>query len=172
MAGWTDPKTWTVGESLTFEEMNTYMRDNQDALKSPPSASVQIDEASDYTTSNTSFEDVDATNFSVEITTTGGDVMLHFYLSASNTTTGRITFFDVAQNGVRIGGDDGMIAVMAGASNGRNAISCTHLITSLAAGTYTFKLMWKVTANTSTIYAGAGTVNGDLHPHMWAREVS
>jgi hypothetical protein len=169
---YTDPKTWSESEALTHTDFNTYIRDNQTALKSPPSDSYVCNEAADYTTTSTSFVDVDATNLSLQITTTGGDVMAHFYLSASNTNIGNFTFFDIDLDGTRIAGDDGMICARAGSVNGRNAISATHLVTSLAAGTHTFKLQWKCSANTSTVYAGAGTANGDLHPQFWVREVS
>lgn len=29
---WTDPKTWSVGDVLTAADMNTYVRDNEDAI--------------------------------------------------------------------------------------------------------------------------------------------
>lgn len=34
--GWTAPKTWTAGETLTAVDLNTHVRDNLEFLHSPP----------------------------------------------------------------------------------------------------------------------------------------
>lgn len=170
MSGWTTPRTWTVDELVTASMMNTHIRDNLTVLKDPPSDSYVANEASDYTTTSTSFVDVDATNLRLTITTNGGDVMVHFHGTILAAQPLAI-FFDVdVDDAGRIGGDDGIIRSTA---QYPTAMSFTRLITGLAAGEHTFDLMWKVsTANTGTLYAGAGTSGCDLHPQFWAREVS
>ncbi len=162
MADWTTPKTWAVDELVTASDFNTHIRDNLNALKAPPSAHYELDEASDYTTSSASFVDVDATKLALTITTNGGDVLVHFH-----GTVLYDAYFDVAVDGTRVGGNDGMLCFTGSAI----PVSFTRLITGLSAGEHTFKLQWKTTG-TCHLYAGAGTSGRDLHPQFWAREVS
>ena len=74
---WTTPKTWS-SEPLTSTDLNTYVRDNQNYLKGRVDAdAAQYERTSgDYTTSSSTLVDVDATNMSLTITTTGGDVLV------------------------------------------------------------------------------------------------
>lgn len=161
---WTQPKTW-ASEPLTSGDLNTHLRDNLEALKEPPSANYILNESSDYTTTSTSFVDVDATKLALTITTNGGDVMVHFHAMVANSS--QHTFWDIDVDGTRIGTNDGIVR-----GAGTSIVCFTRLITGLAAGSHTFKLQWKVNAGTATLYAGAGTSNGDLHPQFWVREVS
>ena len=171
MATWTTPKTWSTGEALTASDMNTHIRDNLDALKEPPTASYACDEASDYTTTSTTFVDVDSTNLSLQITTTGGDVLIGFVGTVQLTTAASI-LFDVDVDGTRDGGDDGICRGYSSTNTLIQTIGFVRLITGLSAGSHTFKLQWKTTSGTLVdLYAGAGTSNRDLHPQFWAREV-
>lgn len=142
-----------------------------------PSDQYAADESSNYTTTSTSFVDVDATNFSLTITTHGGDVLLGFSGSSTQsalsnqhydfyeTTTGKYASTLSATP------DDGSLGVTPPSASFA-VISFVRVWPGLAAGTYTFRLRWKVTANTATLYAGAGTPNGDLHPQFLVRELS
>ncbi|MEO1643547.1 MAG: hypothetical protein AAFR67_00055 [Chloroflexota bacterium] len=161
---WTQPKTWS-NEPLVASDLNTHLRDNMEALKEPPSANYELDETSDYTTTSTTFVDVDSTNLSLTLDTNGGDVMVHFHATVGMSS---YVLFDVLVDGVRTGGDDGIVAQ--GAND--TTITFTRLITGLPAGSHTFTLQWKVHTGTGTLYAGAGTFITDLHPQFWAREVS
>ena len=163
---WTQPKTW-ASEPLTSSDLNTHLRDNLEILKDPPSNNYTLNQGSDYQTTITSFTNVDGTNLSLTITTQGGDVMVHFHGVVGN-GTGTV-FLDFTIDGVRHGGDDGIIRSV---GNGVQGISFTRLITGLAAGSHTFTLQWKVNASTGTLYAGAGTSLFDVHPQFWVREVS
>lgn len=164
-----NPKTWQADTLVTAADLNTELKDNLNTLKSPASAHFEANEASDYTTTNTTFVDVDGTNgkFLLTLTTLGGDVMVHF----SGTVlpgSGRV-FFDVWVDGSPSAGDDG-IAVTS--NNTVTPVSFTRLITGLSANSHTFALRWKVSAGTGTLYAGAGTATSDVHPQFWVREVS
>lgn len=168
---YTSPKTWS-SEVLTDTDLNTYIRDNQIALKDPPSSDYQVNEGSDYTTTSTSFADVDATNLALSITTTGGDVVVSFFASVGNSASS-IIHFNVDVDGSPFAADDGCFGIATtGASAVRHAIAFTILVTGLSATSHTFKIQWKVVAGTATMWAGAGTSNADVHPQMWAREVS
>lgn len=170
MADWTTPKTWAVDELVTASALNTHLRDNLNALKTPPSAHYECNEGSDYTTVSTTFVDVDATNLALTITTNGGDVLVHFHGLVGN-NTGRVHLDVYESDGdALIAGDDGM--VRSGPSAEAETLTFTRLIAGLDAGEHTFKLRWKVNAGTGTLYAGAGSANADMHSQFWAREIS
>lgn len=173
---WTEPKTW-VAEPLVAADLNTYLRDNLNALKEPPSAHYELDESADYTTTSTSFVNVDSTDgkLSLKINTNGGDVLVGFHGYVQPGTGNDIVFFDIEVDGVRVGGDDGIIGAQraAAATNpGRFGISFTRLIPNLDPGEHTFNLQWRVTVGQAVIFAGAGTANANTHPQFWVREVS
>jgi hypothetical protein len=172
---WTEPKTWT-NEPLVAGDLNTHLRDNLEALKEPPCAHYELNESGDYGVTSTSFVNVDGAKLALSITTSGGDVMVAFHGFVRAGTNSDTLYMDVDLDGIaRIGGDDGIIAVMRAASGGsptRIPISFVRLVTGLAAGTHVFTLQWKVSGGTGELYAGAGTSGLDLHPQFWVREVS
>jgi hypothetical protein len=167
-ASWTIPKDWTTDEVLTAVNFNTHVRDNLKALKDPPTDSFVANEGTDWTTTSTSFVDIDATDLSLTITTNGGAVMVGFY--GSLTTPAGAGYLDVDVDGTRWAGDDGLIRATA---NQSSAVCFVILVTGLSAASHTFKLQWKAGSSaTLTLYAGAGTAAQDTHPQFWVREVS
>jgi hypothetical protein len=162
---WTAPKTWVVGEAVTAGDLNTHIRDNLLALKAPPTTYVKLDEASDYTTTSTSFVAIDNTKLNLSITTTGGDVLIVFFANIANGTSH--TQIDIEFDGVAMGGDNGLIRVSGGSGNYTLA-SLACIKTSVSAGTHAVRVMWKVPSGTSTLYAGTTL---DIHPMFWVREV-
>jgi hypothetical protein len=163
---WITPKTWTTGEALTASDLNTHVRDNLNALKSPPTASYILNESADYTTTSTTFVNVDGTHLSLALTTTGGDVLVCF-VALVQSGASQAVYLDLLLDGVRVGGNDGIV----GFYNGYMALPLVYLLTGVSAGAHTIKLQWKVSGGTGTMYAGAGTASFDLHPQFWAREV-
>lgn len=165
---YTQPITWS-NQPLIASDMNTYISDNLEALKNPPTGYYNADEASDLTTTSTSFADVDATSgkFSQTIDTTGGAILVTFAGALSNNTAGSRIFLRVTANGTPYGGGDGITFVNV-LGNG----SFTYWLNDLPAGNYNIRLQWKVSAGTATLFRGAGTVNGDVIPQFQVREVS
>lgn len=168
---YTAPKTWT-NEPLVASDLNTHVRDNMEALKDPPSSNYELDEGSDYQTTSTSFVPIDSTNLKLSITTTGGDVVVHFHgvFDTSVGGTNRL-HLEIEVDGTPLAGDDGVHATQH-QSGGQVGVSFTRLITGLDPGSHTFELHWKTQFGTETLYAGAGTSGMDVHPQFWAREVS
>ncbi len=166
---WITPKDWAVDEQLTASKLNTHLRDNLNALKAPPSDNYECNEGSDYSTNGTSFADVDGTNLSLTITTTGGDVMVGFHGTFQAATQGTF-YLDVYVDSADDGGDDGYL-VQTIAANTPNSVSFVRLITGLSAAAHTFKLRWKTNGVSVTLFAGAGTSNRDVHPQFWVREI-
>jgi hypothetical protein len=168
---WVTPSPVTTGDLITAADWNQDVVDNTLALKDPPTDSYVGNDSADWTTTSTSFVDIDATDLGLAITTTGGDVMIGFHGNISGSTTLR-AYLDVTMDGTAIAGDDGIIAVNPGTAVASGAVSFVRLVTSVAAGAHTFVLRWKVNTGTATLYAGAGTSTADLHLQFWVREVS
>lgn len=168
MATWTAPKTWADGNLVDEDDLNTHLRDNLIALKEPPTDHYEPDEASDYTTTSTSFVDVDSTNLRLDITTTGGDVLVGFDGVVQN-STGNVRF-EVDIDGSPLAGDEGIVKCNPGSDM---HVSFVRLVTDLSSGSHTFKLQWRVgSGSTGKLYAGAGSVGSDNHPQFWVREAS
>jgi len=184
---WTTPKTWTAGNTLTAAELNEQVRDNLTFLNAKPSDIYVLNEASDYSTTSSTFVDVDGTNLSLSITTGGGDLLVWFSGTvAADAGVPAYIYLDVDVNGSRIGGDDGVVMV---ASNTGGVISqyqgdkwknivLLRLLSGLGAGTHTLSLQWKVLGTsgaTARLYAGAGTAiaygSVDIHPQFGVREL-
>lgn len=168
---WTTPKTWVTNEPLTASDLNTHLRDNLNALKAPPTDVHTLNEASEFSTTSTSFVDVDATNLALTITTTGGDVLIGFSGTIYGTGgTLPYVLFDIDIDGARLMGDDGILAHRIESTTSTYSIGFIILKQGLSAGSHTFKLQWAVTAGTGGLSAGSGG-SIDVHPQFWVREV-
>jgi len=150
----TTPRTWANGETPDEDDMNTHIRDNMDALKTPPSGVVNF--ASAITTTSTSF--VDLTGASITFTTTGGDVRVSFYVTLRNSSTGW-TEFDILLDAVSEGGSAGIVRSDNEAAVADAVVGFTRVISGLAAASHTFKIQWRVQSGTSTINSGSQYVN-------------
>lgn len=163
---WTTPKTWSVDELVTASMLNAELRDNLNALKAPPTAQRVLDQAANYTTTSTSFVDVDSVVLSLTVTSRGGDLMVHYHGSVLNTSN-LLTMLDITLDGVRVGTEAGLIVVK---GSHEALASFTRLLTGVAAGVHTIRLQWRVDVGTGVLLAGAETVL--IHPQFWVREVS
>lgn len=176
MPEWHGAADWEVGQLVTAADMNAQVRDNVGYLFARPLAAFVADEATDYTTSSTVFVDIDAADFALALEIKGTRVKAHFhgnvFLDATLAGTQR-AFFDIAVDGVRVAGDDGIAYLKATNSDDR-LMSFTRVIAGLTPGLHTFKLQWKAYASagtpTLTLYAGAGTAQADVHPQFWVEE--
>jgi len=167
---WTAPKTWT-SEPLTSIDLNAQLRDNQNHLKDrlDNSANRIVNHPGNYTTTSTSFVDVDATKLSLTLTTHGGDVLLGLTATAYQRTHGASIFFNIAVDSVDYFADNG-IARMTVANSGdihrHKPLCLVVLIPGLSAGSHTFKLRWKVSDNSTAVIDA-----NSLHPQFWAKEL-
>lgn len=174
--GWTTPKSW-MAAGVSYGELNTHLRDNLLALKYPPSAVYQIHEASDYSTTSTSFTDINATEgkFLHTITTTGngnggnGDIFVGLAASVYAATNIRI-YFRILLDGAVQNVDDGLLTV--GTPAGLAMASFLVPLRNIAAGSHAVKLQWKVSGGTGILLANAGTIGRDLRGQFWVREMS
>lgn len=164
-------KAWSSAV-VTKADLDDYLSENINYLKNTPSALYDCDESSDYTTTSTTFTTVDSTNLNFTIETAGGDVEIHFHGVVKGSASASRVWFDVEVDGSNLAGDDGLTGVVfeAGALTTEMPVALCVRATGLSAGDHTFKLVWKVSSGTATLYAGAGTSNADFHPQMWVEE--
>lgn len=88
---WTTPRTWVASELVTATLLNTHLRDNLNALKSP-SVTRKTETAGTFTTSSTSF--VTVTNGEIELVTTGGHLLV-FVSGTLTANTGLIGYISL-----------------------------------------------------------------------------
>jgi hypothetical protein len=171
MPTWTAPRTWPASISAA-SHANVDIRDNQQALKDPPSANYELNQGSNYSYSSSTWALIDGTNLVLSLTTTGGDVMIHFTGSILWNGFAIPALLDVEVDGTRIVNDDlgGLLLLAQSATPLR--YSFTYLHQGLSAGVHTFGLAWKSSSGAMTLYAGAGTANLDVHPQFWVRELT
>lgn len=162
---WTTPRTWTA-EVMSSSVLNTHLRDNLVALKDPPTDDFTT--TADVSTTSATFVDVNATDWSLDITPAGTEVWFFGRLNITHTTTGDI-FFDIIKDGATYasGGETNGIATCTPGTSDFDCIPLTFRWTGLTAGVaVNFKLQWRTSAATASI---AGT-NADS---WWAvRELS
>ncbi len=169
---WTAPVTWNVNQLVTAGDLNQQLRDNLEWLKTPPMASVILDQGADYTTTNTgAFTAVDATVLSLTLSVVSGNVLVGFH-GTVEITGGNVAKLDVIRIGVgAVTGEDGMLSFRRVTSGSVYSVSFVRLLTGIPAGNQTFRLGWRVSGGTATLYAGAGTTDFNIHPQFWVREV-
>ena len=169
---WVTPRTWSAGELVTASIMNAHVRDNLNALKLPAGSYNTINEGADYTTNSTSFGDIDSTDMAFTITTGGGDVLIFFTASVLATASLTVSF-DIHESvaGTQFFGNDGLVGYATTSTAISIGVAFCARITGLSAASHTFKIQWKVSASTATMYAGAGTSNKDWHPQLFAFEL-
>jgi len=149
---WTTPRTWVASELLTAALLNAHVRDNLDWMKTPPSNSYALKNLSaTLTTTSTSFGDADATNLSLTITTVGGPVLIVFSGAVGNSGA-NTTYLDITVDGTRQG--DTTIGITSALSGAGSILPTTivFVTAALAAGSHTFKIQWRVTAGTGSLY--------------------
>jgi hypothetical protein len=80
--------------------------------------------------------------------------------------------FDIDVDGTRYGNGaaDGLVTGQ-DASSARGGQSGCVLVTGLSVASHTFKLVYKVTAGTGTLYSGAGVGGTDYMTIFWATEI-
>lgn len=157
---WTTPKTWS-SDKITDEVLNEQVRDQMLALKDPPSDSfTETYTGSTYISSSSTTFTAMGANYSHEITTSGGDILVCF---SGLVTAGALDWFiDFAVDGVRVGGVDGLLA-----GNGLKPCAIYWLLTDKIANTYTIEMQWKRASGGTDVSLSASQV-----PQFWVREVN
>lgn len=171
----TNPITHVANQRFTKAQLETALRDNMNALKFPPTAVyASTGHSSDWSTTSTSFADVDSTNLALSITTTGdgqgnaGDVMIGLTGTLYSSASIRI-YLRLLEDGVALNADDGLLV---SEGSGVRPVSFMFLRANASIGTHIYKLSWKVSGGTGVLLANAGTSTRDCKTQFWVREVS
>jgi len=172
---YTDVPNFADNNRFTRDQANIYIYDNLEALRNPPTALyVTTGHSTNYSTTSTSFVNVDTTNMTLTLISTGdgaggnGTVFLGF----CGTVYGAADiYFRVLKDGVTpIGADDGIIVIE---SNGGGVRPASFLFPhDVASGSHTYALQWKVASGTGELMAHVGTSGRDCVALYFAREMT
>jgi hypothetical protein len=147
--------TWYRWLGAIYNDASSNLTDVSDQF-----AKHVADEATNYTTSNTSYEAVDSTDLKFNlpfIISTNAIADVKFAAFAAATNQCWVTY---GVDGVQDIGDQGIYPVVSSAPVGFT------IAQNLLPGTHRVEIYWKVSAGTGTIYAGAGTASRDVHPYL------
>ena len=144
MPDWTLMNDLTTGDLVTEADMDA-LRGNLEYLLDPNHERIRRD-TSNYTTTSTSFVDVDATNLVITLETHGGPVLVSLTGAISMAGTGAIVYLDVEVDGTREGSTSGtgsgLLDTTSSLANAPTNASFGHLVTGLAA-LFTFRFLSK-----------------------------
>jgi hypothetical protein len=155
---WTTPNTVTALDVASASNHNTYIRDNLLFLLSGKQIVNYRAASGAYTTTSSTFVQIDSTNLSATLTVTSGRVKVEFggfFAVANAGVSGEIDLFiDNVDQGT----------VMRGVLNSNLWLNY-HIILTLAAGSHTIDFRWKTNGSTLTL---AGTNGGSNYPITFA----
>lgn len=180
MPTWYAPITWATDDVPTATQFNQFLRDDLLYLLNRPSAVVLRDNGGVYTTTSTSFANIDGANLSIALSIAGSAVLLGFtgaIYDSANIANAQV-MLDFTVDGARVGaaGLDGLLPVRT-SPNATGIIieNCSFgiLVTGLSAGSHTFKVQWRrVSAScTPNLISGGGSSPTDSIVGFWAAEV-
>lgn len=160
-----------TGDVIGATEWNTYLSDN-DAyhFNGRPGQVIKRDNGATYTTTSASFVAIDGTNLSITKTINSGKVLISFCGVTTGSGAAAITF-DIDIDGTRYGsaGTDGIAATQG--SVAPLTVSFCIIADGLSVGSHTFKIMWKTSAGTASLYSGNGTGGADYIPAFSVEEI-
>lgn len=107
--------------------------------------------AGNYTTTSTTFVDVDSTNLSITLTCSGKPVLLIFAGSGGNNSGGNLTVFDFTVDGTRLGGSNSGAWYEQQKVTDYGSPLFFAVPYTPTAGEHTFRVQWRVSAGTGTI---------------------
>jgi hypothetical protein len=165
--------TVSAGETIASATWGNIVKQDIEYFLARPNNSILRDNAASYSTTSTSFVDVDATNLKHTISLASTKVLIGLSAAATIDALGWVAF-DIDVDGTRFAnaGTNGIAAFdIGGSASYPKNCSFTVLITGLATGSHTFKLKWRVNASTARLFSGGGTADNDSLINFWVLEV-
>src|SRR5215475_4560022 len=143
--GWTSPPSWVAGNVIGATDLNTYVRDNTNYLLARPKTVIKRDNNANYTTTSTSFVDIDGTNLAASITISGSVLLMGFVgVVSPGGILANYPWFDFTIDGTRYAsaGADGLIRSTSTTSGGiqDTPVCILGIATGLSAGAHTVKV--------------------------------
>jgi hypothetical protein len=161
---WTTPMTWVASSVVSAAQLNEQLRDNLVYLLSRPHQRIIRDAG--YSTTSTSFVDIDSTNLSITLTLSSGAVLVGLEVNAFYDGSGSRPVFDITIDGTRYAN---AVATGLGGITGVSGsftvhLSFTVLVVGLTVGSHIFRPVWR---NSTT-----GTASLVSPVVFWALEVA
>lgn len=149
---WVDPQDAIPGEDYPSTQYNSEVIGNIRYLAFPPAG--EAERTSDTTTTSTSFADIG--ELTVTITTVADrDVLIGWVGSmAYSTATGNFTYLTVTRDGTNLGDTTEGLTQFDGGIGVQGPLAGCFIDPAPGAGAHTYKLQWKVSTGTATIYDG------------------
>jgi hypothetical protein len=161
---WTTPRTWATNELVTAALMNEQLRVNLSVLKDPPSTLYRYTPGTPFSTTSTTFVDINS-SLNFNLTTNGGALMIGLAGRVyHNPGIGTDCYIDLNINGASAGGANGIYWLI-GPNTFQFPFSVVWLTAPLTAGSQTIKVQ---------IRRGSGNTNAvQVYEILaWVREVS
>lgn len=129
---------------------------------------VERNNSGSYTTTSTTFADIDATNLKVTLTTGAHRVLVGFTGVVQNSQSTEFGDFDIDLDGSRMGA--GALGIIANtmAIVDRHPLSFTILSNVLTAASHTFKIQWKSSNVSNTVSLLSNSTGWE--PRLWVLE--
>jgi len=143
MPSWTTMTDLSAGDLVTEEDMDA-IRGNLEYVLDPNADVAMYIKGSNIAATNNTWQDVDATNLSLTITTYGGPVAIWFAAMA-RVGSGNVCYFDVTVDGTRFANTTkGLVTshVATAPTTTPELVSFFIVDDDLAAGSHTFILQW------------------------------
>lgn len=150
---WTTPRTWVTGEVITAAQLNTHVRDNFDYCRQRLDAArplVSAVSSAVHNTTSTTFVDIDPGTYVLSITTGGAPLLIGLAGQWRANTSGVDCCIDVELNGTRIGHAGYGLAYMQQPGAALTQQISFALVRTVAAGTHSLRLQWRVSSGTLT----------------------
>lgn len=150
---WTAPRTWEAAEIVTADMMNTHVRDNLNQLRSPAVEHyVRGGSDGDYSTTSSTPVNIDATNLSQTITTTGNDVLVTFNGYGTAPSGDFVSIF------LDVDGTDQHIMDFRVGDAWPRPLGFALVVTGLTADDHTFTVQWSITGGGTAVITDSSVV--------------
>ena len=142
-----------LGNPLPTETLNRIIA-NEDYFRAPPSAHYVRGLGDANYTVTTTEGDIDTTNMTHTIVTTGGVVWCYLYVGRVGIagSAGEVRF-ELMVDGVDIAGGAGSFILYLASTSEDKGVNIAIPVFNLSAGSHTFKWRWVTSAGTATMYA-------------------
>jgi len=148
---WTIPATFSPGQVVAASDLNSQLRDNElYLLAGRPMGYVMRQGVADYTTTSTTFVDVDATNLILTLALNGSRVLV-VATGTMEAAVAQDMYFDwIVDSTTRAGGSNGVS--QSNNNNQRQTFTALGFFSGLSAGVHTFKLQYRTVGGTATLH--------------------
>jgi hypothetical protein len=147
---WTTPPDFVAGTMVPETDLNA-LSDDLSCLLTRNQLGISRSNGSDYTTSSTSFVDIDSTNLTFTLTPVSTILLVLFSGTFHLGATGSL-YLDLTVDTVLQGGSNGIQYITT--NSALDQVMTIFTVVTVAAGAaHTIRPQWKVSTNTGTLYA-------------------